>query len=279
MAKPKTPPSVYVVRLAADIIKVGYSAERRWRDLARRNNGDVIGVWHFPTGLDALQAESAALAIASRHGGDTDPNRLADRAGYAECVTTTDGQALIEEVVAYLQRQEIATQCPDTHWCGTHLTPCSKHPAKHQTSITPSISQAMHVRTDGRTNEESGSVTLKLTTESRASSGKESTNCLDCGERQARARGVCNRCYQRRLSNGTVAELPRVNHRHDVETCGICDEVASLHGYGWSAEAIVTAIGRHPEHIDRHLRRWAPHLRHITVDAARAERAARKAKT
>jgi len=274
MVKPKTPPSVYVVRLAADIIKVGYSAERRWRDLARRNNGEVIGVWHFPTGLDALQAESAALAIASRHGSNTDPNRLADRAGYAECVTTTDGQALIEEVVAYLQRQEIATQCPDTHWCGTHLTPCSKH----QTSIAPSISQAMHVRTDERTNEECSSVTFKLTTESRASSGKESIKCQDCGERQARARGVCNRCYQRRLSNGTVAELPRVNHRHTIETCGICDEVQALAEYGWSAEAIVTAIGRCAEHIDRHLRRYAPHLRHITVDAARAERATRKAK-
>jgi hypothetical protein len=149
-------------------------------------------------------------------------------------------------------------------------------PEAMPTAMPNAMLAAMHERTDERTNEESGSVTYKLTTESRATSNKESIKCQDCGERQARARGVCNRCYQRRLSNGTVAELPRVNHRHDVETCGICDEVQALAEYGWSAEAIVTAIGRHPEHIDRHLRRWAPQLQPIIAPAARKARANRK---
>jgi hypothetical protein len=128
----------------------------------------------------------------------------------------------------------------------------------------------MHVRTDGRTNEESRSADSKLTTESRASSDKESAKCLDCGERTPKHRGVCHRCYERRRAAGTRDELPRKNYRHEPEACGICDEVAALHAHGWDAHTIVTAIGLHPEYVARHVKRWTPHLLPLVIDAARA---------
>lgn len=62
-----------------------------------------------------------------------------------------------------------------------------------------------------------------------------------------------------------------------VDDCPVCDEVASLHAYGFTAAQILQALHRNVEAVGRHVNQHAPHLHPIIADQVRAFTAERNA--
>ena len=64
-----------------------------------------------------------------------------------------------------------------------------------------------------------------------------------------------------------------------VDDCPVCDEIATLHSYGWDAAQILQALHRNAEAVGRHVKEHAPHLHPIIAEEVRlfsAERIARR---
>ena len=148
-------------------------------------------------------------------------------------------------------------------------------PQAYAPGIAPSNAKsmlgAMHVRTYGRTNEES--ILRHLQTDHRNLAAEPMEKCAECG-RVARTRGVCGTCYERHRCHGTLDQLaPRIRHRHTPQACPICDEVTTLTAYGWDARTILTALQRGPEYVLRHLRQYDhPHAERFLPLATEATR-------
>ena len=63
-----------------------------------------------------------------------------------------------------------------------------------------------------------------------------------------------------------------------LSDCRICDEVTSLHGYGFAPAEILRAIGGNVEAVARHIGQHAPHLTPILRDEINNTIARRKAR-
>ena len=63
-----------------------------------------------------------------------------------------------------------------------------------------------------------------------------------------------------------------------VDDCPVCDEIATLHSYGWDAAQILQALHRNAEAVGRHVKEHAPHLTPILRDEINNTIARRKAR-
>lgn len=78
--------------------------------------------------------------------------------------------------------------------------------------------------------------------------------CASCGGRPAHdtqhaARGLCNRCYQRHLRNGTIERFPRRLRRYTE----VVDEYRFLTAAGFTRQQVADALGLHIRSIERAL--------------------------
>ena len=127
-------------------------------------------------------------------------------------------------------------------------------PQAYAPGNAPPMLSAMHVRTYGRTNEES--ILRHLQTDHRNLPAEADEICIEC-DRPAKTRGVCGTCYERHRTAGTRHLLPPPKrHQHTYDGCPICDEVTALTAYGWDARTILAALQRNAEHVLRHLRSY-----------------------
>ena len=94
-------------------------------------------------------------------------------------------------------------------------------------------------------------------------------------DRRVHARGLCATHYKRLLRMGQIradAGIGTLTQRH-TETCPICTEVPLLHPY--DPTEVARRIGRNPEAMHKHIRRWLPEFADWSRRASNAARAAR----
>lgn len=96
--------------------------------------------------------------------------------------------------------------------------------------------------------------------------------CPECGKRPVKRRGRCLACYKRHLRRRTHYDLPtlKVGPRriHTDDGCPVCEEVEQLYEWGLSGHQIADALGMTPEAVHVHVRRYSPHLMHVTIHAS-----------
>ena len=97
--------------------------------------------------------------------------------------------------------------------------------------------------------------------------------CPECNVRPVRTRGRCGTCYKRHLRHGTHLALPLSQQKgrprkHHPDDCPVCEEVEQLHAWGLPGDQIAEALGMTPEAVHVHVRRYSPHLMHITIYAS-----------
>jgi hypothetical protein len=148
MSRQDTVDSVYVIGWP-HMVKVGYSANRRWRDLARRNDGAVLGVWHYANHVDAFNAEALGHVLGREWGHAAVTSDLPRDAGYCECRIVARPDALVSELFSLLDDTS-SDRCPDWYGCGRSYSHCAYADA-YANAYADAVTQAMHVRTDVRT--------------------------------------------------------------------------------------------------------------------------------
>ncbi len=147
MSRQDTVDSVYVIRWPR-MVKVGYSANRRWRDLARRNDGAVMGVWHYSNHRGALHAESLGHALAREWGRPATAPDLPRDDGYCECRLLNQPDGLVSELLALLDATSL-DRCPDWYGCGRSYSDCPYADAyanAHADAYAFAVTNAMHER-------------------------------------------------------------------------------------------------------------------------------------